>query len=44
MMHKGEIIMDIKGQEKAKMDILNCLMFEQTQGERFANDRVMLAR
>lgn len=45
MMHKGEIILDIKGQEKSAMDIPQLLdKFEQTQGEKFANDRVMLAR
>ncbi len=45
MMHNGRIIMDIKGEEKAAMDIPQLLdKFEQTQGEKFANDRVMLAR
>lgn len=44
MMHKGKIVMDIKGEEKATMTIPRLLnKFEQLQGEKFAEDRVMLA-
>ncbi len=44
MMHQGQIVMDIKGEEKSTMTIPRLLnKFEQTQGEKFANDRVMLA-
>jgi len=44
MMHKGKIVMDIKGEEKATMTIPHLLnKFEQLQGEKFAEDRVMLA-
>ncbi len=44
MMHMGKIVMDIKGEEKATMTIPRLLnKFEQTQGERFVDDRVMLA-
>ncbi|AYO31104.1 MAG: putative tryptophan/tyrosine transport system ATP-binding protein [Thermoanaerobacteraceae bacterium] len=44
MMHKGRIVMDIKGEEKATMTIPRLLnKFEQLQGEKFVEDRVMLA-
>jgi putative ABC transport system ATP-binding protein len=44
MMHKGQIVMDIKGEEKSTMTIPRLLnKFEQLQGEKFAEDRVMLA-
>ena len=44
MMHKGKIVMDIKGEEKSTMTIPRLLnKFEQLQGERFVDDRVMLA-
>jgi putative ABC transport system ATP-binding protein len=44
MMHMGKIVMDIRGEEKATMTIPRLLnKFEQMQGERFVDDRVMLA-
>ena len=44
MMHKGKIVMDLKGEEKSTMTIPRLLnKFEQLQGERFVDDRVMLA-
>lgn len=44
MMHKGNIVMDIKGEEKSTMTIPRLLnKFEQLQGEKFVDDRVMLA-
>jgi len=44
MMHKGKIVLDIKGEEKRTMTIQKLLSkFEQVQGEKFAEDRVMLA-
>lgn len=44
MMHKGRIVMDIRGEEKSTMTIPRLLnKFEQLQGEKFVDDRVMLA-
>lgn len=44
MMHKGQIVMDLSGEEKSTMTIPRLLnKFEQLQGEKFAEDRVMLA-
>lgn len=44
MMHKGKIVLDIRGKEKTALTIPKLLsMFEQLQGEKFAEDRVMLA-
>ncbi|WP_422443686.1 ABC transporter ATP-binding protein [Thermoanaerobacterium sp. DL9XJH110] len=44
MMHKGKIVLDIKGEEKATLTIPRLLnKFEQLQGEKFVEDRVMLA-
>jgi len=44
MMHQGKIVMDLKGEEKFAMTIPRLLAkFEQQQGERFVDDRVMLA-
>ncbi|NLU10047.1 MAG: ABC transporter ATP-binding protein [Tepidanaerobacter acetatoxydans] len=44
MMHKGQIVMDLSGEEKSTMTIPRLLnKFEQLQGEKFVEDRVMLA-
>lgn len=44
MMHSGQIVLDISGEEKASMTIPRLLSkFEQVQGEKFAEDRIMLA-
>lgn len=44
MMHNGRIVMDIKGEEKSTMTIPRLLSkFEQLQGEKFVEDRVMFA-
>ncbi|MCR4429920.1 MAG: ABC transporter ATP-binding protein [Tepidanaerobacteraceae bacterium] len=44
MMHKGRIVLDIRGEEKTSITIPRLLnKFEQLQGEKFAEDRVMLA-
>ena len=45
MMHEGKIIVDVKGEEKKKLTIENLLqMFEQSSGNKFANDKVMLSK
>lgn len=44
MMDKGKIVMDIKGEEKRTMTIPRLLnKFEQIQGEKFLEDRVLFA-
>lgn len=44
MMHHGKIVLDIRGKEKAAMTIERLLKkFEEVQGEKFAEDRMMLA-
>ena len=44
MMHEGHIIVDVEGEEKAKLtveDLLN--LFTQASGKEFANDRAILS-
>ena len=43
MMHNGNIIIDVQGEEKANLDVPDLLkMFEQAAGGEFANDRMLL--
>ena len=43
MMHEGQIIYDVKGEEKKKLKVADLLRkFEEASGEEFANDRMML--
>lgn len=43
MMHSGQIIIDVQGNEKAQLDVPDLLkMFEQAAGGEFANDRMLL--
>lgn len=43
MLHAGQIIIDVKGEEKAALDVPDLLkMFEQAAGGEFANDRMLL--
>ena len=43
MMHNGNIIIDVQGEEKAHLDVPDLLkMFEQAAGGEFANDRMLL--
>ena len=43
MMHGGNIIIDVQGEEKANLDVPDLLkMFEQAAGGEFANDRMLL--
>ena len=43
MMHSGNIIIDVQGEEKAHLDVPDLLkMFEQAAGGEFANDRMLL--
>ena len=43
MLHKGQIILDISGEEKKKLDVPDLLaMFEKASGEEINNDRMLL--
>ena len=45
MMHEGRIIYDVAGEEKKNLKVEDLLKkFETASGERFANDRMMLAK
>lgn len=45
MMHEGNIIFDVKGEEKKNLKVADLLAkFEQASGGEFANDRMMLAK
>ncbi|MBQ3563694.1 MAG: ABC transporter ATP-binding protein [Clostridia bacterium] len=45
MMHEGQIVVDVKGEEKKKLTIEQLLqMFEKSSGSRFTSDKVMLSK
>lgn len=45
MMHEGNIIYDVTGEEKASLEVRDLLeKFEMASGGEFANDRMMLAK
>lgn len=45
MMHEGRIIYDVAGEEKRQLKVEDLLRkFEERSGEKFANDRMMLAK
>lgn len=45
MMHEGRIIYDVAGEEKKNLKVEDLLRkFEERSGEKFANDRMMLAK
>lgn len=44
MMHEGQIIVDVKGEEKKNLTVEDLLgLFVKASGKEFANDRVMLS-
>ena len=44
MMHHGKVIIDVRGEEKAKLTVEDLLdMFSKASGSEFANDRAMLS-
>ena len=44
MMHEGKIIIDVSGEEKAKLTVPDLLgLFARTSGKHFANDRAILS-
>jgi len=45
MMHEGQIVVDVKGEEKKKLTIEQLLhMFEASSGSQFTSDKVMLSK
>ena len=45
MMHEGQIVVDIKGEEKKKLTIEQLLqLFEKSSGSQFTSDKVMLSK
>ena len=45
MMHEGQIVVDVKGEEKKKLTIEQLLrMFEESSGSQFTSDKVMLSK
>lgn len=45
MMHEGNVIYDVEGEEKKRLTVEDLLhKFEEASGEQFANDRMMLAK
>lgn len=45
MMNEGQIVIDIKGEEKKKLTVEDLLQkFEQVSGEEFANDKALLSK
>ena len=44
MMNEGEIIYDVRGEEKSRLEVSDLLeKFEQASGGEFANDRMLLS-
>ena len=45
MMHEGQIVVDVKGEDKKKLTIEQLLqMFEESSGSKFTSDKVMLSK
>lgn len=43
MMNEGQVILDIKGEEKKKLTVEDLLQkFEEVSGEEFSNDKALL--
>ena len=43
MMHEGQIVVDVKGEEKKKLTVEDLLQkFEDVSGEEFASDKALL--
>lgn len=44
MLHQGEIVLDVKGEERAQMDVKHLLeMFSKVRGEELADDSLLLS-
>jgi len=43
MLHQGQVVLDVSGQERARMDVPDLLqMFEKVRGEKLADDALLL--
>jgi len=43
MLHQGQVVLDVSGEERARMDVPDLLhMFEQVRGEKLADDALLL--
>ena len=44
MLHQGQVVLDVNGEERAKMDVTDLLhMFEKVRGEKLADDALLLS-
>ena len=44
MLHQGQVVLDVSGEERAKMDVPDLLqMFEKVRGEKLADDALLLS-
>lgn len=44
MLHQGQVVLDVRGEERAKMDVTDLLhMFEKVRGEKLADDALLLS-
>lgn len=43
MLHQGQVVLDVSGEEREKMDVPDLLaMFERTRGEAITDDALLL--
>ena len=43
MLHQGQVVLDVSGDERARMDVPDLLaMFERTRGEKVSDDALLL--
>jgi len=43
MLHQGQVVLDVSGEERARMDVRDLLaMFERVRGEQLADDALLL--
>ena len=44
MLHQGNVVLDVSGEERSKMDVPDLLhMFEKVRGEKLADDALLLS-
>ena len=43
MLHQGQVVLDVSGEERARLDVADLLaMFERTRGEELSDDSLLL--
>ena len=43
MLHQGQVVLDVSGDERARMDVPDLLaLFERTRGEKVSDDALLL--